>query len=340
VVAAADKPSLLASLSERVFSEDNCFYCGETLHRRTREHVFPLWVQRRFGLTNQTITLLNGTRIKYSNLTVPCCHTCNTVHLSQLEKKVKEYLFDSPIAVARRHAGDILTWTLKILLGIIYSERLLPANRRNPSDGPILPTELWDAFTITHLLIQGLRIPIHFTAEGKRRIPGSIAIFNIDESDEDPAPFDFRDEVRLLSVFIRLGSRGILASADGGAVDIDFGAQLRSEAPRKLHPVQFREFGATWFYKSSLLNRRPKYLMFEHQEVPGVNVMQLPLAGLSDKPVFDEWHHPDYAQFLSFFTGFPLEIIAPGDRSRVMQWRRDQDGKRIPLATLRRSFGY
>jgi hypothetical protein len=75
-------------LSERIYSGKRCFYCGKLLRgSRTREHVFPLWLQKRFALADQHLTLLNGTQIPYRHLTVPCCPTCNNVHLSKLEKR-------------------------------------------------------------------------------------------------------------------------------------------------------------------------------------------------------------------------------------------------------------
>jgi hypothetical protein len=77
--------------------------------------------------------------IPYRQLTVPCCQTCNNVHLSKLEKRVQTLLFDSSIAAARRDLKDIYIWANKILLGILYAERLLPLNRRYPRGRPRLP---------------------------------------------------------------------------------------------------------------------------------------------------------------------------------------------------------
>ena len=41
------------------------------------EHIIPRWMQRRFDLFNETLTLINGTRIPYRQLTIPCCESCN-----------------------------------------------------------------------------------------------------------------------------------------------------------------------------------------------------------------------------------------------------------------------
>lgn len=88
--------SIIKQFDRRKYTGSHCFYCGEKLRRHTEEHVFPLWLQRRFKLQNQTIYLLNGTTIKYSQLKVPCCRKCNNEHLSGLEKRVARHLRLAP----------------------------------------------------------------------------------------------------------------------------------------------------------------------------------------------------------------------------------------------------
>ena len=109
------------------------------------------------------------------------------------------------------------------------------------------------------------------------------------------------------------------------------GDVVRRDAERKLHPLQFYELGARIFYKATLFNRTPKYIIMKHADHDGINVMQMPLAGLSARPVFNEWQHPAYAEVLSAFTGYPIEIIAPGDRTKVMQWLADENGEPLDI---------
>ena len=319
----------LYALSERIYSGKRCFYCGQLLRgSRTREHVFP---QKRFGLADQYLTLLNGTQIPYRQFTVPCCPTCNNVHLSKLEKRVQSLLFESPIAVARRDLKDIYIWANKILLGIVYAERLLPLSRRYPKGRAILPREMHDMFNMTHFLIQGLRFPIRFTAEGEERIPGSAFLFDLKSPKNPELRFDFKDNLFTLCVSLRLGNRGIVTLSDGGAIDLSVGDLLRRDGKRKLHPIQFYELVAMAFYKATLLNRTPKYIMTEFNNA--VEVMQMPLMGLSSKPVFDDWNQTAYAHMLSALTGYPVERLKPDDTDRVMTFISDAEGNpvNIPL---------
>jgi hypothetical protein len=186
---------------------------------------------------------------------------------------------------------------------------------------------------MTHFFVQSLSIPMRFTYENKERIPGSVFLFDLKDSADDSRRFDFRDDLVALSVFIRVGNRGIIAAADGGAIDLAIGDAIRSDGARKLHPLQFYELGARIFYKARLFNRTPKYTMMKHKD--NFEVMQMPLAGLSGLPVFNDWNHPDYAEVLSAFTGHPIEKIAPGDRSKVMTWLRDQNGKHLNIPLKR-----
>jgi hypothetical protein len=149
------------------------------------------------------IYLLNGTAIKCSQLKVPCCRKCNNEHLSGLEKRVGRHLRLAPDKLTAKNLTDIFTWACKILLGIIYKERLLPNDRRHQRGDRILPKQLHNAFAMTHLLVQNAHLEIDFSAEGKKRIPGSVFVFKVQSPEEVKMQFDFRDDIFRLAVFLR-----------------------------------------------------------------------------------------------------------------------------------------
>jgi hypothetical protein len=298
-------------------------------NKNSREHVSPKWLQERFNLWDQTIHLLNGTIIQYSKLTVPCCKPCNTIHLSKLENRVKKLLFKKPISVARRNSSDIWIWVMKILLGIVYAERILPLRRSKPSGRRILPLAMKGSLRMTHFFVQQLNLKIQFEAEGKLRIPGSIFIFNLKKYSDPIQHFHFRDDIGTLSVFMRLGNRGLIAMSDGGALELELGPIVERDGAAKLHPVQFDEMGARLFYKSSLFNRTPHYITMHMGD--GYHVMQMSLGGLSPKPIFDTWHHPTYAHYLAAFMGTDVERVMSPDGSLVSAWLYDKDNKRVRI---------
>jgi hypothetical protein len=110
---------------------------------------------------------------------------------------------------------------------------------------------------------------------------------------------------------------------------MEIGDIVRPDTEGTLHTIQFHEIGARIFYKATLFNLTPKYIITKYNEE--VNVMQMPFAGLPDLPVFNQWEHPAYAEMLSAFTGYPIGTIAPGDRTKVMQWLADENGKPLDI---------
>ena len=78
--------------SSEVFEIGKCFACGGKADDGVGEHVIPRWVQRRFDLSSKLLTLINGTRIPYRQLTVPCCLSCNNGFLREIENGVVRFL--------------------------------------------------------------------------------------------------------------------------------------------------------------------------------------------------------------------------------------------------------
>jgi len=114
-----------------------CLFCGVELSasNRTKEHVFPRWLQQRYGIAKCELELLNGTAARYEQLLVPACRECNNIHAGQLEARVAEGTASSQ---------DMWLWMLKIHLGLLYWESGKPMtqDRRKPESAqPVFPLE-------------------------------------------------------------------------------------------------------------------------------------------------------------------------------------------------------
>jgi len=88
---------LFAPDKQPQFGREFCFLCGVVLdpERDTDEHVIPRWIQERYELWTERLTLLNHTTlnhttIPYRQLTIPCCVTCNNHHLGKIEMQVQQ----------------------------------------------------------------------------------------------------------------------------------------------------------------------------------------------------------------------------------------------------------
>jgi hypothetical protein len=71
-----------------------------------------------------------------------------------------------------------------------------------------------------------------------------------------------------------------------------------------------------------LATRTPKYVTVSG--APHI-VHQLPLGGLSSKPLFEEWDQADYAQVLAHYVGEEVKhLFSPPDK--VMTWLHTPEG--------------
>jgi len=98
-----------------------CFVCSQPAD--SEEHIVPKWLQRRFDLWNQRISLPNGTSMPYRQLTIPACTHCNGTVLSPLEKRIESGSFSD---------SDIWKWANKIHYGLGFKDMFLDWDRKNP----------------------------------------------------------------------------------------------------------------------------------------------------------------------------------------------------------------
>ena len=311
------KPGLLFTPEEAPkYGMDFCFLCGVELapDRNTDEHVIPRWIQDRYDLWDQKLTLLNRTTIFYRQLTIPCCFGCNNEYLGDIERQVQRACDAGREAVLALPRVTLFLWAGKILYGLLYREHLLSANRRAPEEGPIVPAELLEQFMLHHQFLQAARLPFEFFPH----VPASIFVYETMTPSDHRTGFDYWDEMQRLAISIRVGRVGIVACLqDGGAVEQCFGSHYQELAGLALHPMQFAEVTARIFYDLLRFNRVPKFVLMEGNGQ--VKVMLNPLGGLSGKPLFEEGNIEEYARVLAHCSRLPLDSIHP-QPDQVMSW--------------------
>lgn len=330
-----EKP-IFDAVRNRKFGRFTCFLCGCRLGKRNRseEHVFPRWLQERFQLPNKQLVLLNGSSIPYRQLTIPCCKRCNNEHLSPIEKKIKLATARGVAAVRQVDPIVLFLWLGKIFYGLLYREYLLKLDRKSASRKTIIPREVLDRFGMHHLMLQASRLRFRFMCPaGADLPPASVLVLRTQKPKLIEHQFDFRDSPAGMLISLRMGKVGIIAALqDGGALELLGFPKCRRYA---LHPIQFQELTAQIFYKTGLLNRTPKFLVAEDSK--SVSVIMSPLAGLSTRPIFDDWQQPEYARVLSAMTGISVhELFFP---PRVMSFLRGKDGKLLFIDVNDESFG-
>lgn len=308
-------------------SEDRCFLCGEQHppHVLTREHVFPKWLQRRHQLFDQSIDLLNGSQINYRSLVVPACSVCNSIYLSRIENHVAQALRGGADAVRRLGHEQLYVWLAKLFFGTLYAEGLLPGRRERPADGPILPAEVVQGFQHLHFLMQAARTRLVFHGN-ETNYHSSILVLSTQQHPKPAGRFMYRDDVEHGCIAVRLDTVGLICVVDGGAQERLANEVMPAVLRHNLHPLQFEEICAKVFMKARTLTRTPKYIT---TFAPGLTtVTQLPLAGLSTRPVFDGWDQDIYGGLIATFVRMPLEVVAPGN-GKVMTWIEDLNSPRF-----------
>jgi hypothetical protein len=319
---------LMARLRDFSGARNRCFLCGHSLAAAnyTDEHVVPAWAQRRHDLWNQKLTLINKTTLSYRNLTVPCCAECNGTHLKPLEDSLAKSVDVGVHAVRALDRSLLFLWLGKIFYGILFKELQLLADRTDPTAGTILTPADIDHYEMHRFFLQQARDRVRLLSFN----PGSVFVFPMQDLPSRRIEWDLVDNVQTMFIGVRVGKVGFLAAlADGGAQQANE-SHFNDIADMPLHPLQFRELCAYVSYSSTLATRTPKYLITEGKPH---SVIQLPLGGMSARPLFEGWDPQTYGQFLAYYTGLPLDdVFAPPDKTWTWIYDEQQKPRFLPFA--------
>ncbi len=297
---AKEKKLFYNPFEDMAFTYDRCFLCGGYLKdSKSNEHIFPKWSLKRYDLWDENLILLNGSRIKYRQLTIPCCRICNNKHLSKIEKKIGKIIKKGYDKFKKFDELIIYQWILKIFYGLLFKELSLNKDLRNPLLGTIISPEILEKFETLHFFLQSIRVKFEF----KNFLPWSIFILKSHTYDNPKENFDYHDEIFNLTFSIRMGEICIFACLeDSGAQKELFEEYFEEYEYYPIHPLQFDELSAKITYKSSLMNRVPKYISFLPEDENGmVIVTTTPLQGFSTKPIYDDWDPKSYSKVLYLY---------------------------------------
>lgn len=307
-----------------------CFACGGLPTTGHGEHVVPRWLQRRFNLFDERLTLLNGTQIPYRHLTVPCCEDCNNGFLRDLENGV--------IAILDKPSGtlndvDRLTlarWLCKIFLGVLVKESSLAADRRSPLNGNIVPAWLLEEFSHAQLILQSARKSTAFRCL-HGLFPLTVYTYRISE-DPNFGGFDLSTHIGGQSAAIRLGPIGVIFVNDGG-LQLEAGR----EGPlgldgRELHPLQFSEVAARVHYKAHLRDATHQYVDCETpNELIVEQVAVRPYTNVKVEGgamrIFKPWDDIECAGFIARYRGVSLDAVYDQETGSFWTTLVGNDGK-------------
>lgn len=351
---------LLLGVRDHAYSREVCFLCGCELDdtNRSDEHIFPRWLQRKFKIRDKTIGLLNQARMAYRKLTIPCCSACNNGHLSALERRVARWLERPVRELTRDQERDLFLWASKILFGLLYRQLFVFRDPRDRRGEKIIDSEAIKHFEHMHRLLQGIRTPLVYS--GPTPHPGSFAVFEVHCPPDLPSQFDWIDSPATQTLYVRLGTRAVLLSHDGGAQMIAVGDIIARHQGRPLHPLQMEELAAKFLYKEVLLQRWPVFTLaddgrlfvaclgFDYPEArttivtlasgdadgdgepTEITSIAIPHPNDDERPLFGDWVREEYFQLFSRTTRLPERMLG-GEDGTTATWLITLDDKDLIL---------
>jgi hypothetical protein len=317
----ADLQALVRRLEALELANAECFLCGNSItdSHYTLEHVVATWVQRRYNLWDQRLTLLNGTQIPYRQLTIPCCDDCNRNRLGPMEDSLSQTVEVSQNAVKALPRKVLLLWLSKIFFGILYKEMFLLLDRSSASRQTIITPDFLRRYRTQRLFLQQAREKVRLVDFS----PGSLFVFPAQPLPRKEMEWDLCDEVDAQFIACRVGHVALFAMLGDGGAQQELEDEYDDIKDMPLHPIQFLELCARFAYRAKLATRTPKYFTF--QGTPH-EVHQMPLGGYSLKPLFEEGNAEEYASCLHHYTDIPFDsLFEPPDK--VLTWLRKPTGE-------------
>lgn len=284
------------------FSENVCYLSGKTATLQTT--VFPDWVLKQFKLEDKPFKMLDEHVATYQDITIPVSEDALTA-INTLDAEIEKTFNTGFEAVKALDEIKLFQWIAKQVYGIIHWEvRAGMRQQKAVGEEFSFSESIAHKFSNLHIMLQSLMQPVEF--EGVA--PWSIKVFSV-ANDEDE--FIYRDEINTLVFSIRMKDFGIIASLQDNGESLSFHRDILDKVEGKeLHPIQFEELCARFFYSAYLFNRLPEYTILETDEAVFIDAMPL---RISSRPVYDIWQVKTYGQVLENFWkpwGFLLlEII-------------------------------
>lgn len=304
------------------FDNKTCFLSGQPLQSADEQiQVFPHWLMRKFDLEDKPFKLLDESLRTYKQLQLPCA-VAVAERIAKLDNDVERAFDKGYEAVSELDGMVLFQWVARMVYGVVFNE-IQAGIRQQAFSGEAMNFSqvLSYKFTNLHLMLQSLIVPMRFD-EG---LPFSIAVAQVDNPENT---FSYRDEINTLVYSLRMNNFGVIVCLqDNGANGIYHNELLGLLNGLRLHPIQFEELCARFFYSAYLFNRLPEYTVVPTPDL--VYVEPMPLMDMSMKPIFDHWQVKTYGQVLENFWkpwGYTLfEVIK--DPENPMSFLLDAEGK-------------
>ncbi|WP_166335540.1 hypothetical protein [Sphingobacterium chungjuense] len=303
------------------FDNKTCFLTGKALHSADEQiQVFPVWMMRAFNLEEQPFKMLDESFSTYKKLKLPCSADA-ALQLESVESAVERAMAVGYDAVKELPTTILFQWVAKILYGVVFNEIQAGIRQATMSGEEMnFSQALVHKFRNLHTMLQSAIHPMEF----ENRNPFSVLVLPVENA---PETFIYRDEINTLIFSLRMNDFAIIATLqDNGTHAIYHEDVLAMIHGKVLHPIQFEEICARYFYSAYLFNKLPEYTYMDTPNM--IYVEPMPMQDWTMKPIFDHWQVKTYGQVLENFWkpwGYTLfEIIK--NPEEPMSFISDEDG--------------
>ena len=307
------------------FSENVCYLTGQPAISQAT--VFPEWLLKQFHLQNTPFKMLDERVATYQDIKIPVSSEAITV-TKKLDDEIEKAFNAGYPAVKALDQVKLFQWIAKQVYGIIHWEvRAGIRQQKTIGEEFSFSQSIAHKFSNLHIMLQSLVQPVEF--EGI--YPWSIKIFPVKNL---PDTFSYRDEINTLVFSLRMNDFGIVACLQDNGESLNYQKPIIDQVgERTLHPIQFEEICANFFYSAYLFNRLPEYTILPTEEA--VYIEPMPLR-ISSRPVYDIWQAKTYGQVLENFWkpwGFLLlEIIK--NPEKPISFLEDENGEFLPYEKI------
>lgn len=322
------KKDLYNPFKKFAFDNKTCFLSGEALKDPSTYSVFPEWIINGFGLKGQAFKMLDESYKTYEQITVPCSMEVKEL-LNQLDSEISNAFNKGFEEVKSLDKTRLFQWISTWIYGIIFNEIQSGIKQQALANEPInFSQALVQKFSNLHKMMQSI---LH-TTEFETVSPFSIFVFPVNNIERF---FNYRDEINTLVFSLRMNDFGIIVSLqDNGTSEKYHSEILKIIEGKILHPIQFEEICARFFYSAYLFNRLPDYTILQTPEK--IFIEPMPLVGVNSRPIFDHWQAKTYGQVLENFWkpwGYTLfEIIK--DPENPMSFIQNENQEFIEASTI------
>lgn len=272
------------------FSSDICFLTGEKTDNKTFVPVFPLWIVERYNLKDSGIMLLDGIKMKYSEMFLPASEKA-ALSIRQLDETTQTAFEQGYDTVSKLPETILFQWMARVLYGVLYQDFVYVIKQHAQSGKPFeISALLKQRLKNLVLMMQSLVRPVEF----KNFTPWSIRCYKVNISKDI---FNYKDETQDLNFCLSMNDFGLIACLqDNGAVAEYNKEVLDTVGNATLHPAQFEEMYGRFIYSNYLLQKLPDYKIKNEN---GTLVFELPEPATAEMKKFAPWQDEIFAQVLA-----------------------------------------